>query len=244
MEQIAGGRSAERSAPHFAPLRSGANELVLVTGGMGPRNARAKAGEALGFASLPNERGSAFDRKPDVMLVIGLCGGLTNSLPKNRIVAYTDCLSTEPQKPPRRCSTTVTNSVVELLLSHGVPCERVVGIMSPRIAVTSDDRLALARSGASAVDMETYEILAVAGDVGIPAAVLRVVSDTPNTKMPDFNRALNQDGALDGRKALRIALGSPIQTARLLAGNKRAMSHLARALEIILPADCFSLAQV
>jgi hypothetical protein len=115
---------------------------------------------------------------------------------------------------------------------------------SPRIAVTKDDKLALAKSGANAVDMESYEILAVAGQGGIPATVLRVVSDTPDTKMPDFNRALNQDGALDGRKALRIAFTSPIQTARLLASNKRAMSHLAKALGIILPADCFSEAQV
>ncbi len=79
---------------------------------------------------------------------------------------------------------------------------------------------------------------------GMPAAIFRVVADTPDTKMPDFNRALNQDGGLDGRKALRIALASPIKTARLLAANKRAMSHLAKALQIILPADCFSTAKV
>ncbi len=116
---------------------------------------------------------------------------------------------------------------------------------SARLALSlTDDKLALAKSGANAVDMESYEILAVAAQAGVPAAVLRVVSDTPDTKMPDFNRALNQDGALDGRKALRIALTSPMRTARLLAANKRAMSHLAKALEIILPSNSFSIAQV
>lgn len=244
VEQIAGADLEGGSTPRPGPLRSGGNELVLIIGGMGPKNARAKARETLGFASFPNEPHSSLGRKPDAVLVIGLCGGLTGSLTEKRIVAYTDCLSTEPDKPPLQCSTTVTKNVVELLLSRGIPCERVVGITSPRIAVRRDDKLALAKSGAHAVDMESYEILAVAGQTGIPAAVLRVVADTPDTKMPDFNRALNQDGGLDGRKALRIALISPIQTARLLGANKRAMSHLAKALEIILPTDCFSKAQV
>src|SRR5215471_16734519 len=34
--------------------------------------------------------------------------------------------------------------------------------------------------------------------------------------MPDFNLALNAQGALDGRKALWIALGSPLETLRLM----------------------------
>lgn len=244
VEQIAGANPESGSTPRPRRLRSGANELLLVIGGMGPKNAGVKAREALGLATRQSVAGMASDRRPDAILVIGLCGGLTRSLTKNRIVAYTDCLSIEPNKPPQQCSTAVTSSVVDLLLSRSIPCERVVGITSPRIAVTSDDKLAFAKSGANAVDMESYEILAIAAQARVPAAVLRVVSDTPDTKMPDFNRALNRDGALDGRKALRIALTSPVQTARLLAANKRAMSHLAKALEIILPADCFSKAQV
>ena len=36
--------------------------------------------------------------------------------------------------------------------------------------------------------------------------VLRVVSDSLDAEMPDFNPALNAQGALDGRRALWIAL--------------------------------------
>jgi hypothetical protein len=122
VEQIAGTNPEGGSTPRPGPLRSGANELVLIIGGMGPKNARAKAREALGFASFPNEPHPSFGRKPDAVLVIGLCGGLTSSVTENGIVAFTDCLSTEPDKPPQQCSTTVTNSVVELLLSRGIPC--------------------------------------------------------------------------------------------------------------------------
>ena len=58
--------------------------------------------------------------------------------------------------------------------------------------------------------------------------------------MPDFNRALNALGALDGRKALWIALGSPLQTLRLLGSNKRAIERLKPAVKLILESDCFS----
>jgi hypothetical protein len=88
--------------------------------------------------------------------------------------------------------------------------------------------------------MESYLVLEKAASVGVSAAVLRVVSDSFYRKLPDFNRALNDDGAFDGWKALKVALGSPIQAARLIAANKRAMRHLGKALDVILKAPCFA----
>jgi hypothetical protein len=90
------------------------------------------------------------------------------------------------------------------------------------------------------VDMESYSILGAAATAGVPAAVLRVVSDSMDRNLPDFNRALNDTGGLDGRKALRVALGSPLTTARLLAANRRAMQGLTKALEVVLKARCFA----
>ena len=75
--------------------------------------------------------------------------------------------------------------------------------------------------------------------VGVPAVALRVVADAVDRGLPDFNRALNDAGGLDGRKALKVVLGSPLKTVRLLLANKRAMQHLNKALEIVLASDCF-----
>jgi hypothetical protein len=88
--------------------------------------------------------------------------------------------------------------------------------------------------------METYAIVDVARSAGVPTAVLRVVADSIDRDLPDFNRALNKSGGLDSRKALTIALGSPIRTAKLLAANKRAMDHLTKALEVVLKAKCLA----
>ena len=140
------------------------------------------------------------------MLVIGLCGGLTASSREQQIVAYTECLSTGPNKaPPLQCSPSLTDAIVKQLQQQGITVDRVIGITSPRIATTKAERLTLAKSGAAAVDMESYPIVSAAARAGVPAIVLRVVSDSLDTEMPDFNPALNAQGALDGRKALWIA---------------------------------------
>jgi nucleoside phosphorylase len=209
------------------PSRCGPNDLVLVTGGMGPKNARSKAEAA--FAT----------GKPDAVLVIGLCGGLTPSLPEGRVVAYTECQSTEATNSPLHCSYIITDLIVELLKSSSITCDRVVGITSSRIATTRDERSALARDGATVVDMESYSIVKAATNAGTPVVVLRVVGDSIDQELPDFNRALNDSGALDGRKAFKVALGSPLRTARLLAASRRAMQRISGALEIVLKAGCF-----
>jgi nucleoside phosphorylase len=205
---------------------AGPNELVLVISGMGPGNARTKAEAVLG----PRD-------KPDAIVVVGLCGGLTPSVAEGTIVAYTECRTSEPGKPSLRCSKSVTDTLMTALMAARIPCDWVVGITSARIATTRDERLILAKSGAAVVDMESYSIVSVAAGIGIPAVVLRVVSDSIDRELPDFNNALNEAGGLDGRKALKVALGSPLKTLKLLAANKRAMQRLAPALGVVLTAQ-------
>jgi nucleoside phosphorylase len=216
-------------------LRCGQNELVLNISGMGPANARRKAEAALNAACV-----SPTSSKPNAAVVIGLCGGLTASLPEGRIVAYTACRSLEDTKPLLRCSEKIVDSVIEILKASNVACERVVGITSARFATTPDQRAVLAQHGAAVVDMESYLVMETAAAVGVSAVVLRVISDSFYRKLPDLNRALKADGDLDGWKALRVALGSPVKTARLIAANKRAMQNLTEALEIVLKAPCFA----
>jgi len=205
---------------------SGPNELVLTVVGMGPRNATAKAEAALREGT-----------KPHAIVVIGLCGGLTESLAEGTIVTYKECLSTEAGSPPLQCCSTTSDAMLEMLAAAKIPCDHAIGITSGRIATTRDERLSLAKSGATVVDMESYCIARVAAQFGIPVVVLRVVSDSIHRKLPDLNRALDDGGALDNRKALKVALASPLRTARLLAANKRAMQRLKPALEVALKAS-------
>ena len=219
-----------------AKLRLGSNELTLIVSGMGPQLARKSGAEALNAWLAQDSHETVFGAKPDAVLVIGLCGGLTQPLPRSRLVLYRSCLSSAGE-PRLDCAPAITSRLAQLLGSGGVICEFVIGITSPRIAATRAERLTLAASGAGVVDMESYELLAAAERASVPAAVLRVVSDSLDSTLPDFNDALKADGTLDSRKALRVALGSPVQTFRLLVQNKRAMRELAAALTTVLGAD-------
>jgi len=237
---------AEMAPPGIAPTAAdgivtfqyAANQVTLIVSGMGPKKAMAAA------QSLLNANENQIGRtstalKSDAVLVIGLCGGLTESLSEGRIVTYTNCLSADPTKPPIEPSPQIANRMIQLLASSNIPCDKVAGLTSPQIATNREHRRRLAQTGAAVVDMESYAVLAAAARAGVPAAVLRVVSDSVDRELPDLNRALNDDGALDGRKALGVAIGSPLRTLRLLAANKRAMQKLSDALRIVLPSDCF-----
>jgi hypothetical protein len=217
----------------------GENRFAVIITGMGTGNARTKADAALGLTARRDDGGRPTIQKPDAILVIGLCGGLTEAMREEQIVAYTECLSAD-KAPPLQCSAGLTSAIIDILQKHRIACDRVIGITSPRIASNKNEKLALARSGASVVDMETYQVLSAAARVGVPAAVLRVVADPLDTDMPDFNSALDANGALIGSKAIWIALGSPLETWRLLAANKRAMTRLTPAVRAILHSNCFS----
>lgn len=220
-------------------VEQGGNRFAVVITSMGTGNARIKADGALGLSAPGPADRPPTAQKPDAVLLIGLCGGLTEAMREERIVAYTECLS-EDKSPPLRCSPTLTDTIIERLERQHIRCDRVTGITSPRIAASKEEKRALARSGPAVVDMESYQVLSAAARAGVPAAVLRVVSDPLDADMPDFNPALDANGGLIGGKAIWIALGSPLETFRLLAANKRAMERLAPAVKVILQSNCFS----
>jgi nucleoside phosphorylase len=218
----------------------GANQVVLTITGMGPANAKSKAEAA--FKSIEASAHHAPPiAKPDTVLVIGVCGALTNDVREQCVVIYNECLSTDPARQTAlQCSPVLCSTIAENLQSHGIPCNPVIGITSCRMATTRAEKAALARAGASVVDMESYEILAAAGRAGARAAILRVVSDSLGVSMPDFNRALDGEGRLRQLKALRIAVGSPLKTLRLLASYRRAVERLSVAVILALESSGFA----
>lgn len=236
--QVAGVKEAWKEYVPGNPFGVASNEVTLIISGMGPQKAKANATAAL--SPWTDNRSSSSHparEKPDFVLVIGLCGGLTQSVRECEIVAYSTCRSEGKNEPMLPCCKTITRRLPEFLGPHGIDCRLVDATTSAQIATRKSERETLSRSGASVVDMESYEILTVAANAGIPAGVLRVVSDSFERELPNFNAALNAQGDLDGLKALRIALGAPLRTFKLLAANKRALRQLAPALDVVLRAD-------
>ena len=219
------------------PITAGSNQLEFFFTGIGPTQARKRAAEILFDSPQRPTAGDRSSEKPDAVIVIGLCGGLTDSLPETTIVTYSSCVSETSGGIPCSCAPEISAQVTALLNTHNAPCRSVIGITSPRIAVSRNEKLRLAQTGAQVVDMESYEIISAAHKSGIPTMVVRVVSDSLDRQLPDFNRALNPDGTVNNGNALRVMLGSPVLTARAYAANKRAARHLANALKVVLSAD-------
>ncbi len=225
------------SPSHAGPIMAGANQLEFFITGLGPKRARESAAEILLCGREPQPASHPHQDKPEAAIVIGLCGGLTDSLPETSIAVYSNCLSAMNGGGSCPSSPELSARISALLNTQNVPCSSVTGITSPRIAITKDDKLGLARTGAQVVDMESYAILSAARQAGVPATVVRVVSDSLDRKLPDLNPALNADGSVNKARALRIMLGSPLMTARAISANNRAARHLAKALSVVLSAD-------
>ena len=98
----------------------------------------------------------------------------------------------------------------------------------------------LAKSGAEVVDMESYEIVAAASQAGLPVVVIRVVSDSLDRQIPDFNFILREDGEIDPINLLKLGIRSPILTTTTLAAIHRAIGKLRSALAIVLSDEIFS----
>lgn len=203
----------------------GPNAVELFVCGTGPQAAHACARQAI------EGGGSKHRSRPDAVLVTGLCGALSPRFAEGTLVLYTECLSSVEKG--EKLSPSFAAQFMARLAARGISCAEAVGITSPRIAASKAEKLSLAASGAEVVDMESYPILQVATASAIPCGVLRVVSDSLDRRLPDFNPALQTDGRISRLAATRIVLRSPLRTAHLVLASRRAMQQLSAALTAI-----------
>jgi 4-hydroxy-3-methylbut-2-enyl diphosphate reductase len=206
--------------------------LLGVTGGavvrqvgMGPRRALAAARRTRGIAA-------------SAVAVMGFCGALTDDLrPGDLVVAR----SVEAVSGDARRTTAAAGPLVAALRACGLTRVHVGQVISsPRIA-HGHARERLAARGAIAVDMESAWL--ASGSDSRPFAVLRVVVDTPSTRLSDPRAALR--GFIEAERVLRRAAPAVTRWAgaagerRVLlasprsfcAGAQRAIAIVERALE-------------
>jgi hypothetical protein len=136
------------------------------------------------------------------ILVMGLCGGLSDRTPVGSVVIYD-----EPAVAAR------------------------LGIRSVR-GLTIDRVLCLAREKreladrADVVDMESQPIVTYGQSIGFSVRVIRVVSDDASADLPDLSRVFDAAGNLRPIE-LAIAFGrQPIAAFRLIRGSLRALQTL------------------
>jgi len=114
---------------------------------------------------------------------------------------------------------------------------RGAGVTVNRILTDAQDKLALGtETHAAAADMESYDVLAVCAGLGLPAAVLRVISDEAQVDLPDFNRATGPDGRMNVWRTAAVMAARPTASLKFLAGLRPVLRALGENLKVVLQA--------
>jgi nucleoside phosphorylase len=167
----------------------------------------------------------SFDSPPAVLLM-GLCGSLSPDLSVGDWVLYQSCtdVSSAEFVPPLACDAAVLLTLQERLQNS---VATVTSAMSDQMIHRAADKLALAhRCQAAVVDMEGYAFLKTLESVGVPAGMLRVVSDDSVHDLPDLSAAMTATGTLDPLKLGLSMATQPISALRLIQGSLKGLKQL------------------
>jgi adenosylhomocysteine nucleosidase len=206
--------------------------------GASPRGDRAQgrfAGTdaiALAIGLGGGARRAVADERPRLVVSCGFSGGLDGELVPGDVVLATgvrDETGDELAAP----------QAVRLLAAgalSGMRCFEGDLVCTTSVAATEEEKRGLARSGALAVDMESYPAARAAVEAGVPWLALRVIVDPLASSLPPFTR---QAHGRYLRPALKYALSGPRAVAdlgRLAVRAHRAGAALELALRRIGPA--------
>lgn len=188
-----------------------------------------------GIALRKSDPGLRFllDQSIDVCLCAGLAGGLRPTLKAGEIVVP-DATMESGSRSTRSCNQELVQ------IAAGMGATRVSRILTSKNVLGQVQSKRDAALLADAVDMESFDVVTMASEKWIPAAVVRAVSDTFNEELPlDFNRASNSRGEVSlARIALQL-LANPRQISAAIAFGKQstqAAANLANFLDRFIPA--------
>jgi nucleoside phosphorylase len=188
----------------------------------------------------------------DAVIVVGLGGALDPQLHTGDGLIYDLCYDARlsfpsypaKEKLPTRdeiasiaSDDTLSAFLAIKLQAAGLSNLRGAGVTVGQILVTAIDKHTLgARCGAAMVDMESYDVLAVCAQQGLPATALRIVSDEAGLDLPDFNRATDARGQLNHWRLAQAMVARPHSSWHFLRQLNPALQSLRKHLRALLTA--------
>jgi nucleoside phosphorylase len=172
------------------------------------------------------------EQRPRLVLICGFAGGLDAGLAPGDLVLATAVRSASgdalaaPESPRQAAAAAL----------DGLRCIQGELVHASSVAASREEKRALARPGALAVDMESYPVAQAAGEAGVPWLALRSIVDPLESSLPPFTREARRDYLWP---ALRYAFSGPRAAAglvRLVRNAGRAGAALEAALRRLAPA--------
>jgi futalosine hydrolase len=240
-------RKSFSEEPHMKICRGlfGARRVTILQSGMG----------AISFAERFAEHFAK--NRYDALIIAGLAGALDPRLRVGDAVLYNLCYDARAINFPLRAPADFEESprtapediaaaagdeplscfLYDAVTRAGLSLIKAPGITVSRVVTEAKEKLELgARYGAAAVDMETYQGLSACVRFGLPAAALRVVSDESGRDIPDFNRAYNADGRINGWRMASAMMARPSAALRLVTTIRPALRSLRLNLQAVMGA--------
>ncbi len=185
------------------------------------------------------------ENRYDALIVVGLAGALVPRLKTGDVIVYDHCLDDRgaieeltPTDLPIQHShrqAELIRTLLGALRETSLNCVYGSGITVNHVVVNAQDKLWMGQQHqAVAVDMESFDVLQVAAKCGVPAAVVRVISDEAEHDLPDFNSAAELDGTVNPRRMAAAMLQRPVASARFLRNLKPALAALRNVLEVVV----------
>jgi len=195
----------------------------------GVARARVSGSEVVAIAIGMGEgaRSVLAEHRPRLVVSCGFSGGLDSALAPGDLV-----LATAVRGPggPALAAPDAPRLAAAAALD-GLRCVQGELVCATSVAATQEEKRALARSGALAVDLESYPVAQAAREAGVPWLALRAIVDPLESSLPPFAREARRDYLLP---ALRYALTGP-RAALALVRLARNASRAGAALEVALP---------
>ncbi|MEH2128877.1 5'-methylthioadenosine/S-adenosylhomocysteine nucleosidase family protein [Nostoc sp.] len=162
------------------------------------------------------------------VLIMGICGSLSDRYTVGDIVLYQDCVY---QTQLQECDRTFTTQL------HSCLSEKVSlvnSLTSDRLIWSAPEKRHLGETlAADVVDMEGFTALEFFNAAGVSVAMLRVVSDDCQHNIPDLTPAINSDGSLNPLPLAIAMLRQPFAATRLIRGSLIALKVLEQVTNLL-----------
>lgn len=171
------------------------------------------------------------------VILMGLCGSLTQELNVNDVVIYQRCLNgvAGSEFGPVNHSFDLSLpsdkfSLQAVTIVTGVMCDRVISEAAAKVQLAQ-------KFSAQVVDMEGIAALQELQHYGIDFSMIRVVSDDVHHDLPDLNDAFDIDGNIRPWVMTRQFLLNPSGALRLIRGSLSALKTLENVARIVFSSE-------
>jgi nucleoside phosphorylase len=163
---------------------------------------------------------------PSGVILMGLGGSLSAEFGLGQTVLLESCLNYKnDQADQEKQSDRALTDWFQQKLGQNI--RRVQGLTSDRVITDATEKQELGkRFNRQVVEMEGWAVLSFFRELGIPATIIRVISDEVSQSLPDLSKIYDTQGQLNAI-SLSLALGKkPIAGYRLIVASLKSLKIL------------------